>query len=400
MSYQPPRRGRPADRIGLREAERRLWLAAPHDLADVAEATVRELCDADAAEIYLTDYRMAYLQPVASGAAPIALAGSPSGRALATAEPVLEPPATASAVSRRLLHLPLTVLGNRLGVLRVTLPDPPSPEWQAELVELAATLSRALEIADRATDRYRQARRRERLTLAAEMQWELLPGCVGSAPEYEFAGQLEPAYTVSGDNFDWSAARDTLMVSVTNGMGEGTTAALLTQLAVGALRNARRSGGDLTEQCGLADETIFRHYGGRQYVATLLLSIDLTTGVVTAVDAGSPVIYRLRNGAVDHVSLDRQLPLGMFGDTPYTEERFTLKPGDRLVIVSDGMHAAHLPGVDTEYAAEFLMRDLGDSRLQPPADAVRTLLQQFVERHRGTQLADDAVIVCLDWKGR
>lgn len=400
MSYQPPRRGHPADGIGLREAEHRIWLAAPHDLADVAEATVRELCGADAAEIYLMDYQMAYLQPVASGETPIAIAGSPSGRALATGKPALEPPATASPGSRRLLHLPLTVLGNRLGVLRITLPDAASPEPQAELIEIAATLSRALEIADRATDRYRRARRRERLTLAAEMQWELLPGRVGSAPEYEFAGQLEPAYAVSGDNFDWSAARDTLTVSVTNGMGEGTSAALLTQLAVGALRNARRSGGDLTEQCGLADETIFRHYCGRQYVATLLLSIDLATGVVTAVDAGSPFMYRLRNGAAERVPLDRQLPLGMFGDTPYTEERFTLRPGDRLVIVSDGVHAAHLPGAGTDYAAEFLIRDLGDARLQRPPDVVRTLLRQFVERHRGTQLADDAVIVCLDWKGR
>ncbi|MEV5750643.1 PP2C family protein-serine/threonine phosphatase [Actinoallomurus sp. NPDC052308] len=400
MSYEQSGRGGLGDGNALREAERRIWLAAPHELADVAEETVRKLCDTDAAEIYLTDYRMAYLQPVASGQAPIALAGSPSGRALATGEPVLEPPATASPGTRRLLHLPLTVLGNRLGILRITLPDIPSAEQRTELLDLAATLSRALEIADRATDRYRQARRRERLTLAAEMQWELLPGRVGSAPEYEFAGQLEPAYAVAGDNFDWSAARDTLLISVTNGMGEGTASALLTQLAVGAMRNARRSGGDLLEQCGLADETIFRHYGGRQHVATLLLSIDLATGVVTAVDAGSPVVYRIRGGTVERVPLDRQLPLGMFGDTPYTEERFTVRHGDRLVIVSDGMHAAHLPGARAGYEEEFLMRDLAESRLQPPADLVRTLLQRFVERHQGTQLADDAVVVCLDWKGR
>ena len=120
----------------------------------MAEETIRELCGAEAAEIYLIDYRMAYLQPVASGEAPIALAGSPSGRALATGEPLIEPPPTASPGTRRLLHLPLTVLGNRQGVLRITLPESPSAERQAELVELAATLSRALEIADRATDRY------------------------------------------------------------------------------------------------------------------------------------------------------------------------------------------------------------------------------------------------------
>lgn len=381
-------------------AEREIWRASPHELVEVAEETIKRHCGADRAEIFLADYRAAYLQPLAPGRNPIPLAGNPASRAFATLEPVLDPPATDDPEARWRVHLPLTVLGNRLGVLIVGLAYAPPEALQADLSELAATLSRALEIADRATDRYRRARRRSRLTLAAEMQWELLPGRTCSAPEYEFAGQLEPAYAVAGDNFDWTATGGELVISVTNGMGWGTSAALLTQLAVGALRNARRSGADLTEQAGLADETVHRHFGGERHVATVLLSFDLATGAVTAVDAGSPKIYRLRDGQVDLVELERQLPLGMFGDTVYTEQQFKVESGDRLLIVSDGVHAAHLPGAQEEYGPASLPRALRATRMQPPGDAVRTILHEFLDGHGTTELADDAVVVCLDWKGR
>ena len=68
----------------------------------------------------------------------------------------------------------------------------------------------ALRAADRDTDRYRLARRRERLSMAAEMQWDLLPGRCVEHRGFTLAGQLEPAYTVAGDNFDWAVNGDRL----------------------------------------------------------------------------------------------------------------------------------------------------------------------------------------------
>ncbi|NED49690.1 phosphatase, partial [Micromonospora aurantiaca] len=76
------------------------------------------------------------------------------------------------------VHLPLTVKGERLGVLTVRVPGG-GPDW---LEEFAAVLARAVKIADQGTDLYRRLRRRTRLTLAAEMQWDLLP-----APSYDAA---------------------------------------------------------------------------------------------------------------------------------------------------------------------------------------------------------------------
>jgi serine phosphatase RsbU (regulator of sigma subunit) len=188
-------------------------------------------------------------------------------------------------------------------------------------------------------------------------------------------------------------------VSVTNGMGRGVEAALLTQLTVGALRNARRSGAGLVDQATLANETVHRRHNGRRHVATLLLWFDVATGLVRAVDAGSPKIFRMRGNTVEPVELEAQLPLGMFEDTRYTEQEFALESGDRLVILSDGFATARSPRGES-YGTAALAGALRQTRLQNPSEAVRSLTRGLLDYHEGAALADDAVVLCLDWTGR
>lgn len=387
----------PGEPVGKRPFDavaKAIWAAPPHELPAVAADLLARRAGVTAAEILLVDYRQAFLVrtvpdggPPADGAVPVD--NTPQGRAFAAQETVRED-------GGRLVHLPLSVQGERLGVLSALLPQDGAPPW---LDDFAAVLARALKIADQGTDLYRRLRRRARLTVAAEMQWELLPALSRDSAEFRFAGQLEPAYAVWGDSFDWAASRERLTVTVGNGMGSGTESAALSHLAVSALRNARRSGADITEQAALADEALFARYRGERHVATLLLDFELATGRVQVVDAGSPQIYRLRGGAADRVGFEAQMPLGMFGDTRYVTEELTVEPGDRLVVVSDGVHTARSPA-GVRFGDSALLHALRATRLQAPPEAVRTVIRSFTGHHEGTEPADDAVVVCVDWLGR
>ena len=379
-----------------RNTEHEIWAAAPHAVAGTAVTVITQAFEANSVDLLLADYRLDFLVSVTSERPAFRMDGTPAGRAFASQEPVLLPPADGADWD---LHLPLAVRGDRLGVLTVSLPKEPERATWEELTAVAAVLSRALKIADEGTDLYRRARRRNRLTLAAEIQWDLLPGRSCVCDEYHLAGQLEPAYSIWGDNFDWSAAAEHLTVSVSNGMGRGVEAALLTQLAVGALRNARRSGADLVDQATLANETLYNQHHGHRHVSTLLLRFDLPTGHVAVIDAGSPKIFRMRGGSVEPVEMEAQLPLGMFEDTQYTEQEFTVEGGDRLVIFSDGFHAATSPRGET-YGMSALAAALRQTRLQNPSEAVRTLTRGLLDYHGAAELADDAVVLCLDWTGR
>ncbi|MET9839850.1 PP2C family protein-serine/threonine phosphatase [Streptomyces virginiae] len=380
------------------EVERALRGAAPHALFEEVRGILARDHGAAGAELLMADYASARLQPVTAQpftADSVSAYNSAEGRAFGAQEAHVVPGEDGITA-----HLPVTVRGDRLGVLSVRYPAGVTVGGLlGPLQDVADALGHEILVADRDTDVFLQARRAKRLTLAAEMQWQLLPGRSCSRPEYDLGAQLEPAYAIFGDSFDWSASADHLTLTVNNGMGEGIDAALLTSLAVSALRNARRAGLGLADQAALADQALYGQYQGRLHVAMLLLRFDLDTGEVEVIDAGSPRVWRLRGGSVEPFGLEAQLPLGMFEDTVYTTQRFRVLPGDRLFFLSDGVFDVLSPAGEP-YGLHALTRAVMNTRLLPPSQVPRALLEELPGYRGGAEAVDDAMVVCLDWHGR
>jgi serine phosphatase RsbU (regulator of sigma subunit) len=367
-----------------------LRAAPPDRLPEVVAEHLRRQYAVDRIEVLLGDLTLTGLWPLLDPAGP---AGSTLAlRCFGSQRPVVDTTPDANRI-----YLPLTVWGERLGVLVLQTNLPSDPALADELSVIADELAVTLRAADTVTDRYRQVSRRSRLTMAAELQWELLPGRSLGDERFLVAGQLEPAYAVFGDHFDWALTGDRLTLTVLNGHGDGLDAAVLTTVAVNAMRNARRSGANIVEQAELASDAVYARYGGVSHTATLLLEIDLVGGRVEAVDAGSPRAVIAREWETRPVTLEQQLPLGMFGETRYETQQFLLEPADRLLIVSDGVHAA-TPGGRVPYGESALLAALRRTRLQPATEAVGTVMRGLRDYHAGVDPDDDAVTVCLDWR--
>ncbi|MFE1292565.1 PP2C family protein-serine/threonine phosphatase [Streptomyces sp. NPDC058751] len=380
-------------------AERAVRTAAPHQLLEAVRDVLCGHYAAGSVELFMADYGLTVLQPVPAlprTPEPVPVHTGPEGRAFGSQEPFVEE--RGSGIVRA--HLPVTVRGDRLGVLSVVLPSAAcDAATLAELADIAEVLGHEVLVAERDTDLYLRARRRDRLTLTAEMQWQLLPGRSCSRPEYELGAQLEPAYAVFGDNFDWSADAERLSLYVTNGTGEGIEASLLTGLGINALRNARRAGVPLQDQAALADQAIYAQYRGDRHLSVLMLDLELATGRMRVIDAGSPRMLRLRGRTVGRVGFEEQLPLGMFEETDYLVQEFRVEPGDRLLFVSDGVHAVAGPGRE-EHGGRALARAVNATRLLPATEVPGAVLRELTG-HRGRPgPEDDALVVCLDWHGR
>lgn len=369
-----------------------LLRAAPPDrLPEVVADHLRRQLAARRSEVFLGDLTLTGLRPVLDEFGP---PGGPLAlRCFGSQQPVTE--ISSAGINR--VYLPMSAWGERVGVLLVETTLPAGAGLTEQLAVIADDLTVALLATGRNTDRYRRVTRLQRLTMAAELQWELLPGRSLGDERFLLAGQLEPAYDVHGDHFDWALTGDRLTVTVLNGFGEGMVAAQLTATAVTAMRNARRSGANLVEQAELASDAVHARNSGDAHAATLLLEIDLVTGEVEAVDAGSPQAMIARAGEIRPVHLDHQLPFGMFADTRYEGQRFRLEPGDRLLVVSDGVHAAK-PGGRSPFGESGLISALRRTRLQPATEAVGTVMRSLRDYHAGQDPDDDAVIVCLDWR--
>ncbi|MEW1892205.1 PP2C family protein-serine/threonine phosphatase [Streptomyces sp. IBSBF 3010] len=381
------------------DIERALRSAPPYALVKTVREILAKSYGALSVQLLLADYGMTVLNPVDAGdgpGQPLSLNNSPQGRAFGSQRPHQGRTGPDDAADH---HFPVTVRGERLGILTVRLPSArATPQITDDLTHVADLLAHEIVVAERDTDHYQRARRTTRLTLAAEMQWQLLPARSFVAAEYAIGAQLEPAYAIHGDNFDWAAEGDQLSVAVTNGLGEGIRASLLTNLAVNALRNARRAGIGIADQAALADQAIYEQHRGAAHVSTLLLRFDLPTGSVEAVDAGSPQLWRLRGRTVTRVALDAQLPLGMFEESQYAVQHLQARPGDRLLLVSDGVYDAISPAGET-FAERGLSRAVLATRLLPAAAVPGAVLRELAE-HRASDTLDDALVMCIDWFGR
>lgn len=193
---------------------------------------------------------------------------------------------------------------------------------------------------------------------------------------------------VGGDAFDFAVDDETLHLAVVDVDGDAELASLVATLAVTALRNARRAGLALEEQAALAGEAVWRQHHGERVASGLLLSLG-RNGSAVAVAAGCPRLFRVRAGKPTAVALSRQPPLGAEPELDYRPERLDLRGGDRVVVLSDGVHA----GRDDAKLARGL-RGLPAE----PGEAVRLLIEDVLART--PQLDDDATVVCLDWADR
>lgn len=290
---------------------------------------------------------------------------------------------------------PVTERGEAIGVLEVRLPKRPSKQDTAEIASLAHLLAFVVIANQRHTDLFEWGQRSRPLSLSAEIQQRLLPGsrtCEGGA--FTLSGWLEPAADIAGDTFDYSLARDTLHISITDAMGHGVGAALTATLCVGALRGSRRAGQSLVRQAVSASAAVTEHGARRgldDFVTGIVGRVDLKTGSLQLVNAGHIQPYLARGTDVRSIALPANLPFGIYADAAYEAAELTLEPGDRVVFVTDGMLERNAAILDLPAA-------ISKSASLHAREAV-TALADAVIAAAGRALSDDATVVCLDWYG-
>lgn len=135
-----------------------------------------------------------------------------------------------------------------------------------------------------------------------------------------------------------------------------------------------------------------------QYFTLAYAELDLATGRGRLVQAGHPhpLILR-RNGRIER-SGTGGLPIGLIPDAGYEESEFTLAPGDRLFLMSDGF--TECPGpTGLDLGEEGLSRML--IRLQDlDSPALLEALVWDLTEHAGTdRFGDDVSGVLLDYRG-
>ncbi|MFI7602440.1 PP2C family protein-serine/threonine phosphatase [Actinoplanes sp. NPDC049681] len=294
---------------------------------------------------------------------------------------------------QHVVRAPVTQRGEAIGLLEVALPIAPTEDVLQRVSRAAHTLAFVVIANRRHTDLFEWGQRTSPFTLAAEIQRRLLPSSFTcEADSFTLAAWLEPAASIGGDTFDYSLARDLLHLSITDAVGHGVHSALTATLCVGALRNARRRGGTLLEQAQAADDALTDNAAAQSPFATGLLGrLDLATGTLHLVNAGHPLPLLIRNGTTEPLTLPANRPFGVLRRKPYQVAEIELRPGDRLVLLTDGMLERGAAALDLSTR----LQTLGELH---PREVVRVLADLVLDV-AGPVLPDDACLLILDWHG-
>ena len=294
--------------------------------------------------------------------------------------------------------VPLSEGSERFGVLELT-----HPNWTDELNETAAVVARLLVLLlvsrRRYTDVALRSRRAQPLTLAAELQWDLLPPLTCTTDDVSISGILEPAYAIGGDSFDYAINPGRAEFAIVDAVGHGMAAVFMTVAAINSLRNTRREGAGIDVAYHDAGTIIEEHFGRSNFVTGQLGSLQLDTGELTWINAGHPLPLLVRDGTyIGELACHPSLPMGLGGQVVEVAVE-SLQPGDRVLFFTDGViETRGTDGVEfgVERLADFLVRATLDS--VTPAETIRRLSTSVMD-YTGGDLRDDTSLLLIEYHG-
>ena len=374
----------------LRSMLRASHLARPDDMPALTRDSARLLGLADGT-IYVIDYDQTVLVPLGTDRSPLAVEGTLAGRAYSDVSLV---PSEGSAT----VWLPLVDGTDRIGVCEFVLGDVTfGPELAEELRDLAALLAEITITRSLYGDAIERVRRVRPMTLPAELQWRLLPPLTYVTPRVAVAGVLAPSTEVAGDSFDYAVNGDVAHVAIVDAMGHGLESQLLSAVAIGALRNARRPGLPLVDTVSVMDAAIADHFGPDKFVTAIVGELDTLGGVWTWVTCGHPPALVVRDRkVVKELGAAVNPPLGLLDGPPEASSE-RLQPGDRILLYTDGVvEARDATGefFGIERLVDLVTREAAAGR--PVAETLRRLNVAILGHQEG-QLQDDATTVVVEW---
>jgi hypothetical protein len=374
--------------------------ASAVDVAELLAAAAAPMSGSDVT-LYLADFQSSVLQPLLLSRNPATsivaeedVASSMAGRVFRTGEPLV-----VERESQTRVWVPLVERAERTGVVALTVPEV-DQSVLAECVRLGRFAGLLVRSFARTTDLMHLRRRGRSMSLAAGMQWDVLPPLTVRCAEALACGRLEPAYEIAGDAFDYVVNDRHLHAAIFDGMGHGVESTMMTTLAIGAYRHARRAGDEPESMYAVIDKVLGDQYAGEAFVTGALARIDVETGELVWTNAGHPAPFLLRNRkVVSTLRCSPSLPFGLGG--PCQEvAREALEPGDCVLFHTDGVTEGR-SNTGEEFGLERLVRLLEQHAASAlgPDETLRLLVEDIIAYNAG-RLRDDASLILVCWQGK
>ncbi len=239
----------------------------------------------------------------------------------------------------------------------------------------------------------------QQLSVARQVQQQLLPRDCGACERFDVAATFVPAYDVGGDYYDvFSLSGGGAAIVVGDVSGKGLPAALVMSLLHGAVRATLHAANseDLSRLTQELNGLVHSETSEERYVTFFWGTFDPSTSKLRYVNAGHwpPLLARRAgNGRVEIRRLERGGPvLGLLPTAEYQQDEEAILAGDLILLYSDGVVEATDPS-GAEFGEERiveLLRSQGMGSAEELRGELFDALRQFTASET---FSDDVTIV-------
>lgn len=281
-----------------------------------------------------------------------------------------------------------------------------------------ATLGGALAEADRQRRALRQRLQEEReaaarlageLEAARRIQLGLLPRPESAFPgeaRFRVAAVMEPARVVGGDLFDFFLLDgDRLLFLVGDVSGKGLPASLFMAATKAFYRSiSTRHAAELARTMREINTEMGRDNPEAFFVTLAAAVLDVNTGQVWHSSAGHEAPWVLRSETRETLRLEGASgpPLCVLDDFVYETATAQLRPGDTVLMVTDGVTEALDPGgqlFGTARVTALAIEAAGTPASSEPARLVADLVGAVRRFREPYEPADDMTLLAVQWLG-
>ncbi|MFP4978603.1 stage II sporulation protein E [Paenibacillus sp. CN-4] len=215
----------------------------------------------------------------------------------------------------------------------------------------------------------------------------------GTAKAYEVctgvAGAAKGGNDLSGDSYSTlELGNGTYAVSVSDGMGNGERARMESSAALGMLEKLLQSGMDEKLAIKSVNSVLLLRSPDETYATVDMALIDQYSARTTFMKIGSAPSFIKRGDEVIPITASN-LPIGIVQDLEVDLISLQLRPGDLLIMMTDGIYDAPGYAVNKEIWMKRLIQELNTDDPQEVAD----LLLEKVVRYQQNEVHDDMTLV-------
>jgi sigma-B regulation protein RsbU (phosphoserine phosphatase) len=202
---------------------------------------------------------------------------------------------------------------------------------------------------------------RNELEIARRIQSSILPEAMPELKGVQIAARYVPMSEVAGDFYDFLVVDDHRVgLLIADVSGHGVPAALVASMVKVAIAAQAEHAHDPAKVMAGLNSVLSGKLQG-QFVTAAYLFLDLETRKASYSAAGHPPLlhYRAAERSIDDV-VENGLILGIMPFASYESKEFTVNPGDRFLLYTDGVVEANQRGEEfgEERVKQVLLRPL------------------------------------------